>query len=263
MEKSEEMKSKSQIARTPPPDVRLELRREVGFGCPLCGNPHLEYHHFDPPWRINKHHSAEGMIALCARHHNEADSGAFTNEQLRNLKKNNHTRVQSKFNWRRKHTVFACGGNYAYDCTAMLTARGIDMIYFEKDDDGYDTLSLKIYDTCLNPIAVMRKNDWICRNNVDEIEATPRTPKLIIKSKIHRIDFELFFKDRGNMNETEIKVLDDFNIPEYEEALLVKVRGKLPAPCSAIFSDDRLIVDGRLFFSGNKFISSNKAIVLG
>jgi hypothetical protein len=197
------MKSKSEVARTPPKSVRLELRREVGFGCPLCGNPHLEYHHFDPPWHVDKHHNVEGMIALCGRHHDEADAGAFTNDQLIGLKNNNHSRIQSKFNWRRKYTVFACGGVYAYDCGAMLTLRGIDIIYFEKDENGYDTLSLNIYDTCMNPIAVMRKNDWICRNNVDEIEATPKTPKLIIKSKIHRIDFELIFKTRKNMNEIE------------------------------------------------------------
>ena len=37
--------------RTPPKKVIQTLRQEVGFGCPIpnCGNPYLEWHHFDPP----------------------------------------------------------------------------------------------------------------------------------------------------------------------------------------------------------------------
>src|SRR5918912_315690 len=36
------------VNRTPPAAVRRELRREVGFGCPVpdCGNPYLYWHHF-------------------------------------------------------------------------------------------------------------------------------------------------------------------------------------------------------------------------
>ena len=55
--------------RTPPKKVIQTLRQEVGFGCPVpnCGNPYLEWHHFDPPWSIENHHRPEGMIALCTQ----------------------------------------------------------------------------------------------------------------------------------------------------------------------------------------------------
>jgi hypothetical protein len=74
---------------------RKALRKEVGFGCPVkdCGNPYLTWHHFDPPWEIAKHkpkperHKVEGIIALCHSHHDEADAGAFTKEQLHALKR--------------------------------------------------------------------------------------------------------------------------------------------------------------------------------
>ena len=70
--------------RTPPKKVIQTLRQEVGFGCPIpnCGNPYLEWHHFDPPWSIENHHRPEGMIALCTQHHKNADNYAYTNEQL-------------------------------------------------------------------------------------------------------------------------------------------------------------------------------------
>jgi len=47
----------------------------------------LKWHHFDPPWREKQHFNPEGMIALCNRHTDQADGGAYTKEQLRNFKK--------------------------------------------------------------------------------------------------------------------------------------------------------------------------------
>ncbi|MBB3947613.1 hypothetical protein GGQ73_003581 [Rhizobium skierniewicense] len=174
-----------------------------------------------------------------------------------------HSQVSGKFNWRRKHTVFRCGGNYAYQCDAMLTACGIDIIYFEKDDDGFDTLSMNIYDICFNKIAEMRKNDWICRNNVDEIEATPRTPKILIKSEIHRINLELEFKSKENMEYQELQAAQRLGVPPEEDLLLVTLTGSFPAPCYAQMTHDNLIVNGKLSFSKNLFSNTGKAIVIG
>jgi hypothetical protein len=69
-------------------EIRRQLRGEVGFGCPVegCGSPYLTWHHFDPPWREREHHDADGMFALCLQHHKEADSGAFSDSQLRSFK---------------------------------------------------------------------------------------------------------------------------------------------------------------------------------
>lgn len=77
------------VERTAPPSaVRLELRREVGFCCPVegCHWPYLTWHHFDPPWHARQHHDQAGMVALCLQHHKEADSSAFTPEQLHAFK---------------------------------------------------------------------------------------------------------------------------------------------------------------------------------
>lgn len=75
------------LDRTPPPDVREALRKEVGFGCPICRSPFLTYHHFNPPWREKEHHEPKGMIALCAKHHDSADRNTYSVEYLDRLKK--------------------------------------------------------------------------------------------------------------------------------------------------------------------------------
>ena len=72
------------ISRKPPEAVKLLLRQEVGFGCPLpyCRLPFLSFHHFDPPWHKEHHHRPEGMIALCVQHHEMADRGALDKARL-------------------------------------------------------------------------------------------------------------------------------------------------------------------------------------
>src|SRR3984885_9748514 len=92
--------------RKPPRNTLKALRAEVGFLCPVkdCGRPYLTWHHFDPPWRVKKHHQPEGMIALCREHADQADNGAFTDHQLRELKitgKGRAHEVRGRFNWMR------------------------------------------------------------------------------------------------------------------------------------------------------------------
>lgn len=83
-----------------PDRVRRALRSEVGFGCPVdgCGSPYLTYHHFDPPRRLRDHNEPQGMIALCRKHHDDAGGGAFTLEQLKDLKREGRERNQRQRN---------------------------------------------------------------------------------------------------------------------------------------------------------------------
>ncbi len=105
------------ISRSTPEAVKLLLRQEVGFGCPLpyCRLPFLSFHHFDPPWRIEKHHRPEGMIALCVQHHEMADNGVFTKARLHALKKSVHSvsEVRARFEWARSKQLIRLGGLYA------------------------------------------------------------------------------------------------------------------------------------------------------
>jgi hypothetical protein len=81
-----------------------EIRREVGFRCPVpdCGSPYLTWYHFDPTWHEREHNEPSGMIALCQEHHDKADAGAFTLEQLRDMKRQGRERsetLKGRFDW--------------------------------------------------------------------------------------------------------------------------------------------------------------------
>ncbi|MER8571483.1 hypothetical protein NKH19_10555 [Mesorhizobium sp. M1338] len=250
------------ISRTPPVDVRRRLRAEVGFGCPMCGSPHLEYHHFNPTWAEQNHHDQQGMIALCAEHHAAADSGAFTNDQLTSLKRPNHTFVQSSFQWRRKHTIFVCGGTYAYQCDSMLRVGGIDVIYFEKDEFGCDTLSLNIYDVCMNRIFEMRMNDWTAKINVDDIETPPAARTLLFKSTIHQVNVKIEFKDRKSLSTEDENISAEFGIPAEENVVFCFFTGDMPAPVPVKFNDRNIQVGG-MILEGNRMAGCGVGIQVG
>jgi hypothetical protein len=115
--------------RTPPTAVRRELKREVGFGCPVpyCGNPYLYWHHFDPPWDVRQHHDPDGMIALCGLHHPKADAGAYSKEQLREFKRRLAERAEEakgRFEWMRHSLLGVVGGNFYYETPVVFQFRG-------------------------------------------------------------------------------------------------------------------------------------------
>ena len=39
--------------------VKVTLRTEVGYGCPICRSPFLTWHHFDPPYSVRPHNDPE------------------------------------------------------------------------------------------------------------------------------------------------------------------------------------------------------------
>src|SRR5713101_10165026 len=136
------------IPRGGSPTTRLILRKESNFGCAICGEPYLTYHHFDPTWAEKPHDNPEGIIALCAKHANAADGGAFTKEQLRNWKTNPFLKGQSPsayFELTRHNFLFIVGGNIAYNCVTVLEGRKDRVIWLEEDKStGIKTISLDL-----------------------------------------------------------------------------------------------------------------------
>jgi len=163
------------LSRTPPVAVRRRLRREVGFGCPApgCGNPYLEYHHFDPPWEKEQHHDPARMIALCATHH--AKAAAWTVEQCRAMKSvpTGRPEVRGKFEWMRDDVLAVIGGGFYYETPNMVVFRGTPVIWFNRDDQRRLMLNLRVLTTSQQPRLSMEDNDWIIRGNPVDVESPP------------------------------------------------------------------------------------------
>jgi hypothetical protein len=173
--------------RSPPVDVIRELRKEIGFGCPVtgCANPYLEWHHFDPPWHIENHHEPAGMIALCTLHHKKADGGAYTKEQLRELKQNKiqAEMVRGEFEWLRNDLLAVVGGNCYYETLKVLQLDGRDIIWFRRDEDGYLRLNVRMVSVRAAERALIEDNIWMNIGKPVDVHSPPQGKEL-------RIDYE-------------------------------------------------------------------------
>jgi hypothetical protein len=167
--------------RTPPIEIRRELRSEVGFGCPVpgCGSPYLYWHHFDPPWRERQHHDPAGMIALCGLHHPQADQGAFTKEQLLEMKAEGAFRnqeVYGRLEWMREDLLTVVGGNFYYETPAPVRFRDRNLVGLTRDERGRLLLEANILSTCRAPRMAIEENFWIVRGEPIDVKCPPHGP---------------------------------------------------------------------------------------
>jgi hypothetical protein len=172
----------NQLNRNPPAAVRRLLRQEVGFRCPAdCGNPYLTWHHFDPPWAIEQHHRPEGMIALCLDHGSRADASAFTDDQLRQMKRDGRDRsaaVQGRFDWMRRDLLAVVGGNFYYKTLVILEIGPRPCIWFGQDDNGYLLVNFWMPSLVGQPRAQIFENGWIVPPTAADVECPPNGRRL-------------------------------------------------------------------------------------
>ncbi len=165
------------MSREPPAKVLRQLRREVGYGCPVegCRSPYLSWHHFDPPWAEGESHNPEGMIALCREHHDKADVGAFTNAQLRELKsKYASAPVSGRFDWMREGPMLVVAGTtFHLDQMVVLSYRGQPVIWLSRNDDGLLALNLGMLSQSAEPRLCLRENFWIAAGEPESFVSPP------------------------------------------------------------------------------------------
>lgn len=166
------------MTRKPPAAVLRQLRSEFGFGCPVpdCGSPYLTWHHFDPPWREREHHNPDGMIALCREHHDKAEAGAFTKDQLRQFKVEGQWRadeVRGRFDWMRREILAVVGGNFYLETPVIVAYQGKPLIWFKRDPDGYLLLNFQMLTMSEHPRVSLEDNYWSAGGNPDDLVSPP------------------------------------------------------------------------------------------
>ncbi|WP_080756077.1 HNH endonuclease [Pseudomonas brassicacearum] len=173
--------------KTIPSSVMLALRSEVGFGCPVkdCGNPYLEYHHFDPPVSVRAHNEPQGMIALCAQHHKKADGGAYTNEQLHALKKDRaHAEsVKGSLDWLRHELIAVVGGNYYHETPRIIVIDGVEVVSLKRDEEGYLRLSVNMLSLVAEERISIDRNSWGGVGAPTDLRCPPQGKELEVKYK--------------------------------------------------------------------------------
>jgi len=189
----------SAIPLDTPQHVRQLLRREVNFGCPApeCGSPYLTYHHFDPPKRVRLHHEPQGMIALCWSHHQRAEGGAFTDEQLREMKRHPYLvgpPIRGRFDgWNRRRLVVRLGSDWFFNPAYLLRVGGHILAGFSHVAD-YGGLDLDVRGADGQPLVLMVANDWNLETLPNGLIAGNWGNRLVVDLSSQGIHFEINFR---------------------------------------------------------------------
>ena len=195
------------------------------FGCPIedCGSPYLSYHHFDPPWHIENHHRPEGMIALCLEHHKQADYGAFTDDQLKELKKNpflsSSDSVNGQINWKRENLIFLIGGNVFIGAQNIYLNKQEQLLWLTTDKNDNSLLNLDIKSEKGELIFSMRDNDWLIMSNFDNIESIPSGKRLFFENAAENLKIDIEF---NNYSKVDFQKKYEKDIPSQWIELITK-----------------------------------------
>lgn len=171
--------------RYPPKNIIKHLRDESNFMCSIknCSVPYLEYHHFDPPWHVENHHNANGMIALCPIHHRQADGGAWTTKQFHELKKHNSVidreEILGRFNYLRNEFMLYAGGNFYYKNRYAEIGLGKKrLVWFENVDEGFKALNIELFDQDQRTYFRVENNSWKIAKHIKDVECPPNGKSL-------------------------------------------------------------------------------------
>ena len=117
------------------------------------------------------------MIALCREHADKADHGAYTTEQLRDLKRAfdpaKRLDVRGRFDWMRRDLLAVVGGNFYYRCPVILKIGDRACIWFNRDEEGYLLLNFLMPTVTGEPRATIQGNYWTVTTRADEILCPP------------------------------------------------------------------------------------------
>jgi len=223
------------------------LRQEVAFGCPICRDPFLVYHHFDPTWAERHHWDPAGVIALCRKHHDQA-SRHFTKEYLRELKAASYSveDIKERFPWIRKQAIVRVGGLYSGGSQTVIRLDGEPVIELNADDNGLLSVSFMLRSKDGQIIAMMVDNvfepgprlpfDLITTTTADSITILSEPRDIAVAVHLSRIKLaELDAKLNLDLNRVQAKMAGVFSRieGEIEERLL-----HLPSDIARELRDD-------------------------
>lgn len=133
---------------------------------------------------MRKHHNPEGMIALCSEHHDKADTGAYTKEQLREFKRVGAERakeIKGRFDWMRHNLLAVVGGNFYYETPTIFEFRGEPSIWFNRDEDGYLLLNVRMLTISGKPRMRIEDSFWLTCGDPEDLESPPSGKLLHVK----------------------------------------------------------------------------------
>lgn len=154
----------STTPRDIPLPIKRRLRQESGFGCSICGNPIIEYHHIKPFAEVSRHDPAD-MMVLCPLHHHEATVSGLTEAEQRDSKENpiniKNGVVEGLLRTPDPAVVVEVGTNLFVGRGFKLVVNDSPLLALNRADVGRLLISLDLFDDQDNLLFSIVDNEWI------------------------------------------------------------------------------------------------------
>lgn len=179
--------------RPPTPDpVARQLRREAGFGCCVCGNPILQYHHI-VEWAVEHHFRPADMMALCPNHHDQATKGAMTESEQRDFKaRPRNIRdgfARGRLAVKQDYCAADFGSVTVVGTGAFLRIGEDDLLGFHLGEGNLE-VSLRLYNEADELLLHIHRNEWVSGDPLPwDIEADWQT--LTLRERARHISVSL------------------------------------------------------------------------
>lgn len=194
----------------PPFQIQKQLRRDVSYGCAICGCPILEYAHIVPYTNVQTF-LPENMIALCPFHHIEYDNGEVSVSALYDAKNNPHNKIHERhaFIIQSHDMAINIGKCKFVNTSRILVIDDFDIISIKREDGRYMLLDINFFDKLNNLIAIVSENTWTAekRRNSRDWSISYKPKHLTIQNQSKNIRFEA--KIQGNDNNEEVTITAD------------------------------------------------------
>lgn len=180
-----------------PYQIARQLRQEAGFGCCVCGNPIIQYHHI-VEWAAEPHFRADDMMVLCPNHHDQATKGAMPQVEQRKFKANpcNIARglVKGLLAVRQDYCAADFGSVTVVGDGTFLRIGGEDIIGFNLGEGNLE-ISLRLYSESDELLLRIDRNEWVSGDSLPwDIEADWQTLTLRERARSITVSLNAKFK---------------------------------------------------------------------
>jgi hypothetical protein len=104
------------------------------------------------------------MIAVCRDHHPEADAGAFSDDDLRELKRTGRERARllgARFNWMHEQLLVRVGSVFYYETPIAIRIGERPIVWFNRNEANRVLVNLSMPSASGDPRLEMRDNFWL------------------------------------------------------------------------------------------------------
>ncbi len=202
-------KNKHKLSRTIPEAAKLQVRKNSGYGCVICGSGIIEYEHVFPEFKDCKEHNPNNITLLCPTCHSKKTRGFLSIEAIEKAMKSPKSK-QLGFSMEvldvgdKPPTIYFAGSVMKY-CKIPLMVSNIPIIQISDPESiaGPYLLSALFYNRKGELSLKIENNEWFSYTTNWDLEVT--AGRIKIKDSIN--SFSLILKTIG-YGEIAVELID-------------------------------------------------------